>query len=281
MTGGILVGWVLAIVLALAPSPLYSAYSSLAHRPGGLSALGDQQIAAGVMWVPGSIAFTIAFIVFLYRWLGPEPAGRRPHASASRAPPIPDLRGETMLLTIASHFFAGSLLTLLLPVGASRRGRPVLGLVDQAALGRRPHRKDRVTESRISLRRAGLVVGLASAIGIAAGGGLYLLDSHRSPSANAGSAARLPRPGRMGSGRAAARRLHAPRPVGRIRLPRLAARPPRAADLPRLPVQAGVPDRGAAARLDPAAAARRQAARARHRQRRSAPATPRRASGMR
>lgn len=44
-----------------------------------------------------------------------------------------------------------------------------------------------MTESRISLRRASLVVGLASAIGIAAGGGLYLLDSHRSPSANAGS----------------------------------------------------------------------------------------------
>jgi cytochrome c oxidase assembly factor CtaG len=64
---------VLAIVLALAPSPLYSAYASLAHRPGGLSALSDQQIAAGVMWVPGSIAFTIAFVVFVYRWLGPEP----------------------------------------------------------------------------------------------------------------------------------------------------------------------------------------------------------------
>ena len=76
VTGGLLVGWVLAIVLAFAPSPLYSAYASLAHRPGGLSALGDQQIAAGVMWVPGSIAFTIAFVVFFYRWLGPEPTGR-------------------------------------------------------------------------------------------------------------------------------------------------------------------------------------------------------------
>jgi putative membrane protein len=74
--GAIAAGWVLAIVLALAPSPLYPAYASLAHRPGGLSALGDQQIAAGVMWVPGSFAFTIAFIVFLYRWLDPEPARR-------------------------------------------------------------------------------------------------------------------------------------------------------------------------------------------------------------
>jgi putative membrane protein len=73
VTGAIAVGWVLAIVLATAPSPLYVGYASLAHRPGGLSALGDQQIAAGVMWVPGSIAFAVAFIVFFYRWLGPEP----------------------------------------------------------------------------------------------------------------------------------------------------------------------------------------------------------------
>ena len=32
-----------------------------------------------------------------------------------------------MLLIVASHFLAGSLLTLLLPVGAARRGRPLLG----------------------------------------------------------------------------------------------------------------------------------------------------------
>jgi cytochrome oxidase Cu insertion factor (SCO1/SenC/PrrC family) len=42
-----------------------------------------------------------------------------------------------------------------------------------------------VTESRISARRAAIVIGLASAIGIAAGGGLYVLDAHRSPSASA------------------------------------------------------------------------------------------------
>jgi len=83
VTGALVVGWVLAIVIAFAPSPLYSAYASLGHRPGGLSALGDQQIAAGVMWVPGSIAFTVAFIVFLYRWLGPEPT-RSPVVGAAR-----------------------------------------------------------------------------------------------------------------------------------------------------------------------------------------------------
>jgi putative membrane protein len=74
---GMLVGWVLALVLAFAPSPLYPAYAGLAHRPGGLSALADQQLAAGVMWVPGSLAYTVAIIVFFYRWLGPAPARRR------------------------------------------------------------------------------------------------------------------------------------------------------------------------------------------------------------
>jgi putative membrane protein len=84
LMGATLVSWVLAIVLAFAHHPLYSGYAHLAHRPGGLSALADQQIAAGVMWVPGSIPFTIAIIWALYRWLEPTPeprilAGRNGH----------------------------------------------------------------------------------------------------------------------------------------------------------------------------------------------------------
>jgi cytochrome c oxidase assembly factor CtaG len=71
VTAALVVSWVLAIVLAFAPRPLYNVYATLPHRPGGLSALGDQQLAAGIMWVPGSIAFTIAIIVFVYRWLEP------------------------------------------------------------------------------------------------------------------------------------------------------------------------------------------------------------------
>ncbi len=77
VTTGMLVGWVLALVLAFAPSPLYPAYAELTHRPGGLTALADQQLAAGVMWVPGSLAYTVAIIVFFYRWLDPTPARRR------------------------------------------------------------------------------------------------------------------------------------------------------------------------------------------------------------
>ncbi|MCW2963105.1 MAG: 4Fe-4S ferredoxin, iron-sulfur binding domain protein [Actinomycetia bacterium] len=74
----LLVSWILAIVLGLAQEPLYSAYASLAQRPGGLSALGDQQLAAGVMWVPGSVPYCIVLAVVALRWLDPAAgAGRR------------------------------------------------------------------------------------------------------------------------------------------------------------------------------------------------------------
>ncbi|HUJ56714.1 MAG TPA: cytochrome c oxidase assembly protein [Gaiellaceae bacterium] len=64
-------GFILAIVLAYASHPLYPVYADLAHRAFGLSPSGDQQIGAGVMWVPGSSAYFIAFIVSVYRWLEP------------------------------------------------------------------------------------------------------------------------------------------------------------------------------------------------------------------
>ncbi len=67
-------GWILAIVLAYASHPLYPYYATLAHRAFGLSPLGDQQIGAGVMWVPGSTANVVAFFVYVYRWLEPAAA---------------------------------------------------------------------------------------------------------------------------------------------------------------------------------------------------------------
>jgi putative membrane protein len=74
------VGWVLAIVLAVAGSPIYAVYAEEASRPGHISAFTDQQLAAGVMWVPGSISYTIAIIVIAYRWLEPSESRRRPGA---------------------------------------------------------------------------------------------------------------------------------------------------------------------------------------------------------
>ena len=94
LTGALLISWMLAIVLALSSSPFYPAYAHLAHRTAGLSAVADQQIAGGVMWVPGSIPFTLAFIWALYHWLDPaeDPSmrarrnGHRP--TRRRASPI-------------------------------------------------------------------------------------------------------------------------------------------------------------------------------------------------
>ena len=76
-----LVGWVIAVVLAFASAPLYAPYAAIVHRPGGLSALNDQRLAAGVMWVPGSLTFTVAILVFFYRWLDPRRNGGSPSPS--------------------------------------------------------------------------------------------------------------------------------------------------------------------------------------------------------
>jgi putative membrane protein len=70
--GAMIVGWVLAIILVLEPHPIYGYYAALAHRPGGISALTDQQLAGGVMWVPGSLSYTITFLIGFYRWLEPD-----------------------------------------------------------------------------------------------------------------------------------------------------------------------------------------------------------------
>jgi cytochrome c oxidase assembly factor CtaG len=82
LIAGAATGWVLALVLALAPSPLYPAYADLAHRVFGVSALGDQQLAAGIMLGIGSIPYTIGVFWLLYRWLDDE---RAPAAHRRRA----------------------------------------------------------------------------------------------------------------------------------------------------------------------------------------------------
>jgi putative membrane protein len=63
--------WGLAGVLSFATVPFYS-YALLPSRPGGISALTDQQFGGGMMWVPGAITYSIALIVFLFQWLAEE-----------------------------------------------------------------------------------------------------------------------------------------------------------------------------------------------------------------
>jgi cytochrome c oxidase assembly factor CtaG len=76
VTTGSVPGWILALVLTFAQRPLYPYYASLPHRLGGLSAIGDQQAAAGVMVAIGSLPFAIAVFVTLYRWLEAERVSR-------------------------------------------------------------------------------------------------------------------------------------------------------------------------------------------------------------
>ena len=77
-------GTVLTLLLVLAPSALYTGYTDLASRPGGISALADQRLAAGIMWVPGSIPFVAAALVFIYRWLDEDSARRPAHLAVGR-----------------------------------------------------------------------------------------------------------------------------------------------------------------------------------------------------
>jgi cytochrome c oxidase assembly factor CtaG len=72
VVGAMTVSLFLAVALVLAPDPLYAHYADLIQRPGGITATADQQLAAGMMWVPGSLAYTIAVFIGFYRWLDPE-----------------------------------------------------------------------------------------------------------------------------------------------------------------------------------------------------------------
>ncbi|MGN6167323.1 MAG: cytochrome c oxidase assembly protein [Solirubrobacteraceae bacterium] len=74
VAGAMVVGWVLAIALVVVQHPIYPHYAELVNRPGGLSALADQQIAGGVMWVLGSAAYTVTLLIGVYRWLSTDSA---------------------------------------------------------------------------------------------------------------------------------------------------------------------------------------------------------------
>lgn len=62
-------GNLLAMFLVFAPKPLYTAYADLAQRPYGMTALGDQQIAGAIMWVPVLLLFGAVFAILLLKAL--------------------------------------------------------------------------------------------------------------------------------------------------------------------------------------------------------------------
>ena len=102
-----LVSWVLAIAFAVATSPVYAPYAAEASRPGGMTALADQQLAAGVMWVPGSIPLAIGILFIVYRWL--QPSGPAPRAGIrSRKPRLSEEEDDGFDATLARDLKRGS-----------------------------------------------------------------------------------------------------------------------------------------------------------------------------
>jgi cytochrome c oxidase assembly factor CtaG len=76
----------LSIVLAFAQHPLYGPPAQQAHRPGGISALADQQIGAGIMWTFGDLPLAIALALLTHGWLTAQQA-RTPQAAELTAHP--------------------------------------------------------------------------------------------------------------------------------------------------------------------------------------------------
>jgi putative membrane protein len=83
--GQMLVGWVLAILLAFSSNPWYTVYATVRQREGGLSAIDDQHLAAGIMWVPASLPWSLLVFMTIYYWLADDVYGRRPPSELVRA----------------------------------------------------------------------------------------------------------------------------------------------------------------------------------------------------
>jgi putative membrane protein len=77
----------LSMFLAFAQHPLYGPYAQLTHRPGGISALADQQIGAGIMWAAGDLPFAIALALLVQGWLATQEAQATRLAGLDTDPP--------------------------------------------------------------------------------------------------------------------------------------------------------------------------------------------------
>ena len=62
----------LAVLLAFAPAPLYAPYAHLVTASGGLSALADQRLGAGIMWTIGDFPFVAVICILGLLWLATQ-----------------------------------------------------------------------------------------------------------------------------------------------------------------------------------------------------------------
>lgn len=81
--GSMVVGWLLAVPMAFSNGVWYGHYAHVRH--GGLSAIADQHLAAGVMWVMASLPWSLAVFLLLYRWVSDREWGAPAHVRA----PVP------------------------------------------------------------------------------------------------------------------------------------------------------------------------------------------------
>ena len=101
-------GWILAIVIAFSPSPLYAAYAT--KRAGRASprharSAARLRVSSGC---PGSIALTIAICINFYLWLDPP-------EWPTHAPGRPALK-EVRLVYVATSFLSAQILTWAIPL---------------------------------------------------------------------------------------------------------------------------------------------------------------------
>ena len=73
---------VLGALLTVAPNPWYGAYARATHGP-HTDALGDQQLAGLIMWVPSGVIFIVVGLALFAAWLGE--AERRARAGSVTA----------------------------------------------------------------------------------------------------------------------------------------------------------------------------------------------------
>jgi putative membrane protein len=79
------VGWALAIALAFSVTPYYAPYIRSVTLGGVIAPITDQQIAGGIMWVPGTIPFAICGFLLLYHWIERERRKDEPKTGVARA----------------------------------------------------------------------------------------------------------------------------------------------------------------------------------------------------
>ena len=81
------------VAISFATEPIYSYYTHVA-RPGAMTVLQDQMLSGVIMWIPGSMMYIIAALVFIAQILSGE----------ERKEPLPEAQWATEEHMLAPGF---------------------------------------------------------------------------------------------------------------------------------------------------------------------------------